>query len=189
MTRQPQRTACHPHAVCNHRQPGDGVARLVAFADTRCACNHCCRGLLETRQRPRPGHGACLSESGPASGRWYRPSTSTLLTPSGCCGAPGRGVMSGEGPGRGVAAFPSGVFCKSPLCESVPSRGGPLSDAFTIEGAQSSPSSRSSRSAAIVAAVRLLAGRLRLLLTLADTGSNCGDVIFRGRFPQGGSEK
>jgi hypothetical protein len=44
--------------------------------------------------------------------------------------------MSGEGPGRGVAAFPS-LDClqKSPPCESVPSRGGPLSDAFTTEGA------------------------------------------------------
>jgi len=30
------------------------VARLAAFADTCCACSHCCRGLLETRRRSLP---------------------------------------------------------------------------------------------------------------------------------------
>jgi hypothetical protein len=95
--------------------------------------------------------------------------------------------MSGEGPGRGVAAFPSlGRLQIAAVCESVPFREGPLSDAFTTEGAQSSPSSRSFPvSAAIVAAVGLGAWRLGLLLTLADTGRNCGEVTFRGRSPKG----
>ncbi len=64
-----------------------------------------------------------------------------------------------------------------------------LSDAFNPEGAQSSPSSLVPVSAAIVAAVGLLDWRLELLLTLADSGRNCVEVIFRGRFPKGGSEK
>src|SRR5438034_875270 len=44
-------------------------------------------------------------------------------------------------------------------------------------------------SAAIVAAVGLCAACLKLLLTVADSERNYGEVTFRGRFPQGGSEE